>query len=70
MQYIVLLTIDRYEPGEDVTDKYQPAVLARLVAEGYLELVDEELPFVPDPVKPKRARKTVEHFVDDEPAQD
>jgi len=70
MQYIVLLAIDRYEPGEDVTDKYRPEVLDRLVAEGYLKVIDEEIPFVPDTVKPKRTRRTVEHFVDDEPAQD
>ena len=42
MRYIVtdLGPIDRHPPGTDVTELYDAATLARLVAEGYVEDAD------------------------------
>lgn len=72
MRYIVTEPIDRWEVGTDVTGKYLPNVADRLVDEGFLMVADDdghELPKVEEQPK-RRSRKTVEHFVDDEPAQD
>jgi hypothetical protein len=41
MRYIVKVTIDRWPPGEDVTERYPAAVAQRLATEGYLEEVDD-----------------------------
>ena len=39
MKYVVTKNgpIDRHEPGEDVTNVYAPAVLQRLIKDGYVE---------------------------------
>lgn len=37
IRFVVLLTIDRHEPGTDVTALYDADTLARLVEEGYIE---------------------------------
>lgn len=41
-QVIVKMTIDRQPPGTDVTGHYKPDVEARLISEGYLEVVEPE----------------------------
>lgn len=35
-RYVVVLTIDRYPPGTDVTDLYDADTLDRLIDEGYV----------------------------------
>lgn len=37
---IVVMTIDRHPPGEDVTGVYDAQTEARLIDEGYLEIVE------------------------------
>jgi hypothetical protein len=41
-KYIVKMIIDRWPVGEDVTNRYQPNVLQRLINEGYIEVVTDE----------------------------
>lgn len=41
-RYILTMTLDREPPGTDVTEHYKPAVLARLLEEGYVDTVDDE----------------------------
>lgn len=42
MRYVVLMTIDRHVPGEDVTDVYPRELADLLVSLGYLEQIDSE----------------------------
>lgn len=45
LKYIItaLGPIDRYKPGEDVTDVYPAETLDRLVREGYVEIAPPEI---------------------------